>query len=78
MAFVRGWVVTGRQNERDIAAERRVSDIHEANAERAIALNEKLAMDVVQPLLAGNEAILKAVGDVQEEQRRQRETRRPR
>lgn len=77
IAFLRGWVVTARQNERDIAAERRVSDIHEANAERAMALNDKIASEVVQPLLDGNAAILRAVSEVQEEQRRMRD-RRPR
>jgi hypothetical protein len=75
-AFVRGWVVTKAQNERDIAAERRVSDIWEKTAHDATANNDKL-IAALQPVLSGNEAILKAVTDVQEEQRRMRERRGP-
>jgi hypothetical protein len=70
-AFMRGWVVTRAQNERDIASERRVSDIWEKNYRETTANNDKL-IAALQPVLSSNEAILKAVSDVQEEQRRMR------
>jgi hypothetical protein len=69
VAFVRGWVVTKAQNERDIAAERRVSDIWEKTASDASTNNEKL-ITALQPVLSSNEAILKAVTEVQDAQRR--------
>lgn len=75
MSFVRGWIVTKAQNERDIGAERRVSDIWEKNYIEANVNNEKL-IAALQPVLASNEAILKAVSEVQEDQRRMRERRR--
>jgi hypothetical protein len=73
-AFLRGWVVTKAQNERDIASERRVSEIWEKNYTETTANNDKL-IAAFQPVLSSNEAILKAVSDVQEEQRRMRERR---
>lgn len=73
-AFARGIVVTRAQNERDIAAERRVSDIWESTAKDAIELNRQLTQ-AFTPILASNEAVLKAVEAVQEEQRRMRERR---
>lgn len=76
IAFLRGWVITKAQNDSDIAAERRVSDIWESNAKDAAANNDKL-IAALQPVLSGNEAILKAVSDVQDEQRRMRERRGP-
>jgi hypothetical protein len=75
-AFMRGWIVTKAQNERDIAGERRVSDIWERNANTANLNNDKL-IAALEPILAGNEAILKAVSEVQDEQRRFRERGRP-
>lgn len=77
VSFVRGWIVTSRQNDRDIAAERRVSDIWEKNAEVANSQVDRLTL-ALQPVLDGNAAILKAVTEVQEEQRRMRERGRPR
>jgi hypothetical protein len=71
-AFLRGWVVTRAQNERDIGAERRVSDIWESNATKALAISENLTT-ALAPVLQQNDAILKAVTEVQEEQRRARE-----
>lgn len=75
-AFLKGWVVTRAQNERDVAAERRIADIWEQNYLGEKANNEKL-IAALQPVLSGNEAILKAVTEVQEEQRRTRERGRP-
>lgn len=75
-AFLKGWVVTRAQNERDMAAERRIADIWEQNYLGEKANNEKL-IAALQPVLSGNEAILKAVTEVQEEQRRTRERGRP-
>jgi hypothetical protein len=77
LAFLRGWVITKLQNERDIAAERRVSDIWERNAQVANSQVDRLTA-ALQPVLDGNAAILKAVSEVQEEQRRMRERGRPR
>jgi hypothetical protein len=76
-AFLRGWIVTKRQNESDLAAERRVSDIWEKNAEVANSQVDRLTA-ALQPVLDGNSAILKAVTEVQEEQRRMRDRGRPR
>lgn len=73
-AWLRGWVVTRTEAERMVAAERRVSDIHEASATASIELN-KLLTQAFAPVLEQNEAILKAVEAVQEEQRRMRERR---
>jgi hypothetical protein len=76
-AFLTGRIVTRTQNERDIAAERRVSDIWERNAEVANSQVDRLTA-ALQPVLDGNAAILRAVSEVQEEQRRMRERGRPR
>jgi hypothetical protein len=72
LAFMRGYVITRAQNERDIAAERRVSDIWEKNFHDSEANNNKL-IAALEPVLKGNDAILKAVSEVQDEQRRYRE-----
>lgn len=74
VAFLKGWVVTRAQNERDIAAERRVSDIWEANFNGATQLNGQFTQ-ALAPVLESNEAVLKALEAVQEEQRRMRERR---
>lgn len=73
-AWVRGWVVTRAQADREIAAERRVSDIWEATATKSLAINETF-VDAFAPVLDSNQAILKAVTEVQNEQRRYREDR---
>lgn len=73
-AWLRGWIVTKGEYERGIAAERRVSDIWEANFNGATQLNQQLTQ-ALAPVLASNEAVLKAVEAVQEEQRRMRERR---
>lgn len=77
VAWIRGWVVTRAQNERDVASERRVSEIWEANANQASTLAKELTQ-AFAPVLEQNEAILKAVQAVQEEQRRMRDVRGPR
>jgi hypothetical protein len=76
-AFLRGWVVTGKQNERDISAERRVSDIYENSATKQLELNQKIT-EALAPILDSNGAILKAVEAIQAEQERLRDVRRPR
>lgn len=73
-AWLRGWVVTKAQNERDIASERRIADIWETNFNGATQLNQQLTQSFA-PVLASNEAVLKAVEAVQDEQRRMRERR---
>ncbi len=74
VAWLRGWVVTKAQNEKELAAERKVSDIWESIADNATQLNQQLTQ-ALAPVLASNEAVLKAVEAVQEEQRRMRERR---
>jgi hypothetical protein len=74
VAWVRGWVVSKAEYERGVAAERRVSDIWEANFNGATQLNQQLTQ-AFAPVLEQNEAILKAVEAVQEEQRRMRDRR---
>lgn len=71
-AFVRGWVITKRQNESDLASERRVSEIWQKNAETANSQVDRLTT-ALAPVLDGNAAILRAVTEVQEEQRRMRD-----
>lgn len=73
-AFLRGWVVTRAQSERESAAERRITDIWQQTAEKSIALNEKMT-DALAPVLDSNAAILKAVEAVQREQELLRERR---
>lgn len=71
-SFLRGWVVTKRQNDSDLASERRVSEIWQKNAETANSQVDRLTT-ALAPVLDGNAAILKAVAEVQEEQRRMRD-----
>jgi ABC-type multidrug transport system fused ATPase/permease subunit len=71
-SFVRGWVITKRQNESDLASERRVSEIWQKNAETANSQVDRLTT-ALTPVLDGNAAILRAVTEVQEEQRRMRD-----
>jgi hypothetical protein len=74
LAFLRGWVVTRPQAEREVAAERRIAEIWERNATQALELNRQLT-EGLAPVLEGNEAILRAVQSLQEEQGRMRERR---
>lgn len=73
-AWLRGWVITKAQNERDIAAERRIADIWQQNFEKATLLNEEMTK-AFAPVLDSNAAILKAVEAVQREQEGLRERR---
>jgi hypothetical protein len=77
LAFLRDWVIPSKRNEREVAAERRVSETWENNFHQATANNDKL-IAALEPVLKSNEAILKAVSEVQDEQRRTRERGRPR
>jgi hypothetical protein len=72
LAFLRDWVISAKRNEREVAAERRVSDTWESNYEKLSLSIDKLIV-AFEPVLKSNEAILKAVTEVQEEQRRTRE-----
>lgn len=71
-AFLRGWVVTRTQAEREIEAERRIAEVWKANFESSNELNEQLSQ-AFQPVLDSNAAILKAVESVQDRQARQEE-----
>lgn len=71
-AFLRGWVVTRAQADRDAEAERRIADIWKTNFERSTQLNEQLT-EALQPVLASNESILKVVQAVQARQEAQEE-----
>lgn len=77
LAFLRDWVISAKRNEREVAAERRVSETWERNFHQATENNDKL-IAALDPVLTSNQAILKAVTEVQEEQRRTRERGRPR
>lgn len=70
MAWVRGWVVTRTACEREVEAERRISDIWKSNYEGSNELNRQLT-EALQPVLESNAAILKAVEAVQDRQSRQ-------
>ena len=70
-ALLRGWVVPRSQNERDVAAERRIAEIWESNATQSMELNKQLT-EALSPVLEGNEAILRAVQALQAEQDRLR------
>lgn len=73
-AFLKGWVVTSRQNERENEAERRIAEIWKLNYEKSTELNEKMT-EAFAPVLDSNAAILKAVEAVQREQELLRERR---
>lgn len=65
--FLRGWVVTRHQAQREAEAERRIAEVWKGNYEQAIELNKQLT-DGFAPVLTSNEAILKAVESVQARQ----------
>lgn len=77
-AWVRGWVLTRTQADREVASERRITDIWERNATQAMEHQKQLTEGVVAPILEGNQAILRAVQALQGEQERMRERRDPR
>lgn len=66
-AWLRGWVLTRTQAERELEAERKIAGIWQANFEQATQLNEQLT-GALQPVLDSNAAILKAVEAVQSRQ----------
>lgn len=70
VSFMRGWVMTRSACDREVEAERRISDIWKANHEQATELNEQLT-DAFQPVLESNAAILKVVESLQSWQREQ-------
>ena len=72
VAFLRGWIITPSQNQRDIEAERRISDIWESNAKRATETIEHFTQ-AFSPILEQNQTILKIVQGIQDEQGRMRE-----
>jgi hypothetical protein len=74
VAFIRDWVISSTRHEKELATERKVSEVWEQNATSALALLKELT-NAFDPVLKGNEALLKAVSEIQEEQRRYRDER---
>lgn len=74
IAFVRDWIISSSRHEKELATERKVSEVWEQNATRALESLTEISK-AFEPVLKGNEAILKAVSDLQEEQRRYRDER---
>ncbi len=76
-AFMRGWIMTRAQADRELEGERKISDIWKGNYEAASQLNQQLT-DAFQPVLESNAAILKVVESMQARQieSEQREERR--
>lgn len=72
VAFTRGWVVTRAQADREVEAERRITDVWKANYEGSNELNTQLT-EGFQPVLDSNAAILKAVEALQDRQERAEE-----
>lgn len=66
-SFLRGWVLTRAQAQREAESERRIADIWKGNFEQATELNNQLT-SAFQPVLEQNAAILKAVEAVQARQ----------
>lgn len=71
-AFMRGWVLTRAQADREIEAERRISDVWQGNFQGAEALNQQLT-SALDPVLEGQAALLKAVEALQDRQERAEE-----
>ena len=71
-AWVSGRVLTRAQADRELEAERRISDIWKGNFEQSTELNKQLTA-ALQPVLEQNEAILRAVEAVQTRQVAQEE-----
>lgn len=72
VAFTRGWVVTRAQADREVEAERRITDVWKVNYEGSNELNTQLT-EGFQPVLDSNAAILKAVEALQDRQERAEE-----
>jgi len=75
--WLRGYVVSRAQNERDLAAERKIAEIWKANYEKAAEINQNLAQ-ALDPVLKMEEAILKSVEGLQDDRERLRNIRRDR
>jgi hypothetical protein len=73
-AFMRDWVISSSRHEKEMASERKVSEVWEQNATRAIEVLQNFT-EALEPVLRGNDAILKAVSEIQDEQRRYRNER---
>lgn len=77
-AFIRGWVLTRSQAERELEAERKIGLIWKSNYEQSVDLNQQLT-SALQPVLDSSAAILKIVESLQawqavQEQRYERDT----
>lgn len=72
LAFARGWVVTRAQADREIEAERRITEVWKTNAESSNELTKQLT-EGFEPVLDSNAAILKAVEALQDRQERAEE-----
>lgn len=66
-AFMRGWILTRTQADRELEGERKISDIWKSNYEQSTVLNQQLT-DAFQPVLESNAAILKVVESMQQRQ----------
>lgn len=66
-SFLRGWIVTRAQSQRELDAERRIADIWKSNFQQSTQLNERLT-DAFQPVLEGQNALLRAVESLQRDQ----------
>lgn len=71
LAFLRDWVITSRRHERELALKDRVIEVWEGVANKATENNDRL-VDALDPVLKGNDAVLKILGEMQEEQRNAR------
>lgn len=74
MAFMRDWVITKSRHDRELASRDEIASIYKKAAEDSNANVDKLSNGLT-PVLAQNEAMLKAISEIQEEQRRYREER---
>jgi Tfp pilus assembly protein PilO len=72
VSFIRGWVVTRGQAQRELDTERKIAEIWKTNFEQSTAQNQRLT-EAFQPVLDQNAAILKAVEAVQARQLAQEE-----
>lgn len=72
VAFARGWVITRTQADREVEAERRITEVWKGNYEGSNELNQQLT-EGFQPVLDSNAAILKAVEALQDRQERAEE-----
>lgn len=71
LALARGWLMTSGQAERLLDSERRVSELYRQAAETSQANADRM-VTAIEPVTAGNAAILRAVEEIQREQMAQR------